>query len=286
MKRTLLSLALTASLPVALFAQESAADVAAAVAGKTSETTLLGLLQSGGWAMIPLSIMSILMFALVLVFLLTLRRGAVVTSHFMNTAEVLLKKRDDTALLAITNRHSEVVAKILQRTLDFATHNPGASYEMIREIAQTEGATRAAALQNRTTYLADIAVLSPMVGLLGTVFGIIKSFGVLTQEVSEASQTALLAGGVSEALIATGGGLVVGIVAMAFYGIFRNRVQGLISEMERATTHLLGLLAIRMSEPRRDSGGRTTRPSRQESPRGGDDSQPPRRAAVSIDDDF
>lgn len=294
MKPTLLSLLLTPLLfPAHLLAQAAeepttAADAAALVARQTSSFSLLNLVEAGGWAMIPLGIMSVLMVALVLAFAFTLRPGAIVSAHFMNTAEVLLKKRDDAALLAISNRHGELAAKVLQRTLEFATHNPTASFESIREIAQTEGASRAAALQNRITYLADIAVLSPMVGLLGTVSGMIASFRTLGSDVSEATRPVLLASGVSEALVATGGGLIVGIVAMAFYGLFRNRVQSLISELERATTHLLALLATQGGSLRAETlrPARTSRPSRDT--RGGGSGEPPtgRRSSVSVDDEF
>jgi biopolymer transport protein ExbB len=190
---------------------------------------------------------------LVLSYLFTLRRGAVVSAHFMNTADVLLKKRDYHGLLAISSRHSETVARIVQRTLDFATRNPNAEFAIVREIAETEGATQAASLQNRIVYLADIGMLSPMIGLLGTVIGIIKSFGVLaSHQTAEDSRNMLLAGGVSEALIATAGGLILGIVSMAFYALFRGRVQRLISDLEIASTHILSLLALNYHR-RRDS---------------------------------
>lgn len=231
--------------PAALLAQEdSAAHAAASAASKGSSVTLWHLFQSGGYAMLPLALMSILAVMLILGYWITLRRGAVLSNQFMNTAEVLIKKGDYAGLLAIAHRHKEAVARILHRTLDFASKNPHASFEVVREIAQTEGAAQAASMQNRVTYLADIAVLSPMVGLLGTVFGIIQSFGVLANaSTAQASRPVLLAQGVSEALVATGTGLVIGIVAMAFYGLFRNKVQSLLSELESASAHLLGLMS-------------------------------------------
>ena len=81
-------------------------------------------------------------------------------------------------------------------------------------------------------------MLSPMIGLLGTVFGIISSFGVLAAATLSQSRDVLLAGGVSEALVATATGLVLGIIAMAFYSLFRNRVQSLISDLEIASAHV------------------------------------------------
>ncbi len=146
-------------------------------------------MSSGGWAIYPLAALSVIMVMLVLTYLLTLRRGAVVSAHFMNTADVLLKKRDYHGLLAISARHSEIVARIVQRTLDFATRNPNADFTVVREIAETEGSTQAASMQQRIIYLADIGMLAPMIGLLGTVVGIIKSFGVLAnKQTAEASR--------------------------------------------------------------------------------------------------
>ena len=283
--------------PCALLAQ----DATSATAAKAAPATLWGLVQSGGLAMIPLAVMSILTVMLVLAYAITLRRGAIVSNPFMNTAEVLLKKRDYTGLLAIANRHSESVARIVHRMLDFAAKNPGAPFEVVREIAQTEGSTQAASIQNRITYLADIAVLSPMVGLLGTVFGIIRCFGDMSNAGADSSRMKMLSGGVSEALFATGAGLVIGIISMAFYGIFRNKVQSLLSELERATAHLLGLMSIQFEhgsdrhadqqEPdRTELQGQPRRDFKMEPRRRSEDRLPappaPRSPSVSVDDEF
>jgi biopolymer transport protein ExbB len=241
-------------MPAVVRAQDAVTVVQNVRASTTDVTTLWKLIESGGWAMLPLAALSVFMVAMVIVFLFTLRRGTIVTAHFMNTADVLLRKRDYHGLLAISSRHGEAVARIAQRTLDFLSRNPGASFDTIREIAQTEGTTRAASLQHRVTYLADIAMLAPMVGLLGTVFGIIRSFGVLaSKSTPESSRNLLLASGVSEALVATASGLLVGIAAMAFYAFFRGRVQSLISDLEIASAHFLGLIAANR-EPRRREG--------------------------------
>jgi len=222
--------------------------------GGMNAVTLWKLVQEGGWTMVVLGFLSVVTVMLILVYLITLRRSAILTPHYMNTADILLKKRDYLGLLAISSRHSEAVARVVQRTLDFATKNPSASFEIIREIAQTEGSSQAASLQHRTVYLADIGMLSPMIGLLGTVCGIINSFGLLgsTGE-SHVSRDVLLAGGVSQALVATASGLVLGITAMFFYSLFRNRVQSLISDLEIASAHVLGLIALNYNKKRDQS---------------------------------
>jgi biopolymer transport protein ExbB len=220
---------------------------------EAATVTLLKLIQDGGWAMIPLAVLSVVTVMLVLAYLFSLRRSAIVSPHYMNTAEVLLKKRDYLGLLAISSRHSEAVARVVQRTLDFATKNPSASYETVRDIAETEGSSQAASLQHRVTYLADIGVLAPMIGLLGTVVGIIRAFAKLGSGDATLSRDILLASGVSEALVATATGLILGIIAMGFYGLFRNRVQSLISDLEIASTHVLGLIALNYTRKRESS---------------------------------
>ena len=222
-------------------------------AADSSTMNLWKLVRSGGWAMIPLAGLSVITVMLVLVYIFTLRRGSILTPQYMNTADVLLKKRDYLGLLAISSRHSEAVARVVQRTLDFATKNPNATYETVRDIAETEGSAQAASLQNRTTYLADIGMLSPMIGLLGTVFGIINSFGLIGSGNTSQSRDVLLAGGVSEALVATASGLILGIIAMAFYSLFRNRAQSLISDLEIASAHVMGLIALNYHKKREQS---------------------------------
>jgi len=212
--------------------------------GKDSEMTLLKLVESGGWAMVPLGAMSIITVMLVLVFLATLRRSAILTPHYMNTADVLLKKRDYLGLLAISSRHPEAVARVVQRTLDFATKNPGAGFEVVKQVAESEGGAQASSFQCRVSYLADIGMLSPMVGLFGTVWGIIEAFGELGSTQMAGKRDVLIAAGVSKALIATGAGLIIGIVAFVFYAFFRNKVQRLISDLEVASAHVVGLMAL------------------------------------------
>jgi biopolymer transport protein ExbB len=213
----------------------------AAQAPGTPQATLLRLLEAGGWVMIPLVLASVLTLALVLACIFSLRRGTVVTRRFMETAEALLRKRDYLGLIAVSNRHPEAIARITSRTLDFATKNPAAPVESIREVAETEGARVASSLNHRIVYLADIATLAPMLGLLGTVVGIINSFGVLAGNPTQPRQM-LLAAGVGQALIATAVGLVIGITAMAFYSLFRGKVASMISDLESATSHILSII--------------------------------------------
>lgn len=232
---TLLSFAFAAP----LLAQTPAPE---AEAKPILSSNLWETVAAGGPAMIPLGILSVITVALILVFLVTMRRRAVVSGRYMQTADALIRKQDYLGLLAISNRHNEAVARVIQRTMDFITKNPKATFAEAREIAQTEGMRQASSLNQQVAWLADIGTIAPMLGLLGTVFGIVQSFGVIAVDAA-ATRPTLLAQGISEALIATGTGLLVGIPAMAAYSFFRGRSQAMISELEIASTHLLAQLS-------------------------------------------
>jgi biopolymer transport protein ExbB len=209
--------------------------------------TVLDAILKAGPVMVPLFLLSIFSVMLVIVYLMTIRRGAVVSSGYMATADALLRKRDYLGLLAVSNRHGEAIARVVQKMLDFTTKNPNADFQQVREIAETEGTRVAASLNNRVVYLADIGMIAPLLGLLGTVFGIIRSFGALGADLGTARYV-LLSQGISEALVNTAAGLAIGIPAMMFYAFFRGKVQRLISDLESACTHVLALLSLHYSK--------------------------------------
>lgn len=224
-------------------ATRGAAQEVVAVPTKIS---LWEIAVSGGAVMIPLAGLSVVAIMLVAAYLVTLRSGAVATRRYMQTADALLRKKDFLGLLAVSNRHNEAVAQIMRRALEFLTSNPRATLAELREIAQAEGTRFAGALNQQITYLADIGTIAPMLGLFGTVLGMIKSFSVVASDIA-ASRPTLLAQGVSEALVTTAAGLLVGIPAMVAYAYFRGRVQARISDLEAATTLLMAQLGARMS---------------------------------------
>jgi biopolymer transport protein ExbB len=224
----------------------------AAIAEKSvpavKEVNFLEILAKGGVIMYPLGLMSVITVLLIIVFLLTIRRNAIVSDRFMDQVESMIGKRDFSGLAALSHRRNECMARITQKTLDFISANPASSFDSVREIAQAEGSHQAGMLTSRITYLSDVGSIAPMVGLLGTVIGMIKAF----IEVSKGGQGVRemgLAQGVSEALIATAGGLVICIPALVFYSIFRGRVHKYTSELEAAATHFIAILQPHFQRP-------------------------------------
>lgn len=214
----------------------------AAPAKPKPAAAVLDLVAKGGFTFKILVGLSLVMVALIIFLFLTIRRGSVVSDHFMHTADSLIRKQDYLGLLAVCNRQNEAISTITQKALDFATKNPMATFDEVREVTQAEGQRQASQLYQRVTYLTDIAAVAPMVGLLGTVIGLMSEFGRISKADMQQAQMEF-AGGTAEALINTAAGLVIAIPAMIIASIYRGRVNALVSELEAAATHIMALLS-------------------------------------------
>lgn len=221
------------------FAQD--APTAVESTDSNAQSLLDYLLEGGPWLMGPLAVLSFIAVLLIIFYTFTIRQGTVVSDKFMNAADALIRKQDYLGLIAVCNRENECIARIVYKTLDFATKNPTASFDEVREVTEAEGTRQASILNNRISYLNDISRVAPMVGLFGTVIGMIEAFQSMGD--SSGVQHMELAPGVAKALVTTAGGLVVSIPSLIFYSIFRGKVQKLIAELEAAMTHIMALLA-------------------------------------------
>jgi biopolymer transport protein ExbB/TolQ len=142
-----------------------------------------------------------------------------------------------------------------EEDVEFMTKNTGVAISEVREVALAEGSRQSSMLNNRISYLSDIGSISTMLGLLGTVIGMIVTFIRISQGNVDGVQQMKVAEGVYPALITTGIGLSIGIVALLFYSIFRGKVQKYISDLESASTHLMAMLAAQQGK-RQSSGAR------------------------------
>jgi biopolymer transport protein ExbB len=235
MKKTVFAMAILASI------------MSASAQPPASETNLWQVVVSGGPVMYPLGAISVLAMMLILVYLFTIRRGAVASARYMQAAEALIRKKDYLGLLSLSSRHSESIATVMERAMEFLTQNPSATIAEAREIVQAEGLRLAGLWNQRISYLADVGSIAPMLGLLGTVLGMITSFSVVASDIAS-TRPMMLAGGVAEALVTTAAGLFIGIPTMAAYAFFRGRVQAMISDLEASSTILMAQLSSGQSD--------------------------------------
>ncbi len=206
---------------------------------KDSPPSLWDLVRSGEWPMIPLAIVSIIVVYLIVHFFISLRKQAIATPDLLRRVDNFISKQDLTGLASYVAERPEAIARILDAVLKFAYKFPKCDIESIRAIAETEGSRISAQMTQRITYLYDLGVLAPLLGLMGTVVGILRAFGTVVSATDSALRTTYLAGGISQALIATASGLIVGLTAMAAFSYFRGRVNHLISYLEGTTTRII-----------------------------------------------
>jgi biopolymer transport protein ExbB len=173
-----------------------------------------------------LSVISLMMF---LYFLLTINGSGMAPSAFVDDVnKLILSKRYDEAATLCRSHRRIFVASIVQRCLE----NAGKGHSVIMDMLDAEGRRRADILWNRISYLADISNVAPMLGLFGTVTGMIKAFFSLQTE-SASINSKLLATGVGEAMSTTMFGLMVAISSLVFYSIVKSRATQALSEAEQ-----------------------------------------------------
>ena len=222
------------------------------VAGK--KTGLAGWIIAGDIMMIPIILASIIALAIVIERFLYLRQVRLDSDTFMDKIRrILAADRIDEALSICENTPGPIPSLIRA-----GIEERGGSKEEIKEAIEEAATREMPVLERYLPALGTIANISPLLGLLGTVLGMIRSTDVLaTQGVAMASGVKAgvgLIGGISTALITTAAGLLVAIPVLVAYNYFVNKVNSLILEMEIRSTELVGLLTGKEKKGRTRSG--------------------------------
>lgn len=210
------------------------------------QLTFFEMVKSAEWVLIPIALLSFAIVGIIIYNFFFLRRRTIASAAFISLAERLLNDKNVEAMLELCSKSDQYCAVVLHKVILFARDNPRTDVANLLRIAESEGSALSARLNVPTQLLMDLGVLSPMVGLLGTVYGILKSFGTLASDATP-MKTMLLAGGVSQALIATAMGLLIGLLAMAFYAFFRARVQVLLGYFDQSLAPLLAKTLDRLA---------------------------------------
>jgi biopolymer transport protein ExbB len=238
-KRWILMAAITCLAALAADAQTNSAFAQVAQAVSTRDMSMKEIFDKGGMLMYFLSALSVIGLAFIIYFIIILRREQLMPARFVAGLTALLREGKLTEARAACHANSSAIATVMEAALDYAIRSGGKPDSgMLREVIEGEGARQATLMQNQTQYLNDIAVIAPMIGLLGTVWGMLKAFNVVALDMARAKPLEL-AGGVSLSLITTCAGLIVAIPAMAGYFLFRNRAAKLVAELEVVNAKLV-----------------------------------------------
>ncbi len=188
---------------------------------------MLELLAKGGIIMIPIGLCSVAAMAIIIERFWALRRSRVIPRDAVNQIETWVKKREIAKAMDACRARDSSYAKILLSGLSRA----GQDRRDIKEAVEEAGRQEVVHLERYLTMLGTIAAVTPLLGLLGTVLGMIKVFSIISTV--GVGDPGVLASGIGEALITTAAGLSVAIPALAFHRFFNRVVDRHIVELER-----------------------------------------------------
>jgi len=205
---------------------------------------MLQILIKGGWIMVPLGLCSVIALAIIIEKFITLGAIERKSDRFISTMQEILKSNDDdnkkiNRIIALCEMTPSPLAHILQAGIK----KKGREKTEIKEAIQDAGSSEVPYLERHLRILGTIITVSPLLGLLGTVMGMIKAFNVIS--VQGVGQPGALAGGIAEALITTAVGLSIAIPSLVFYNYFTHRTDRLIRKLENASTDFLESLLRR-----------------------------------------
>ena len=220
-------------------AAPAASDAAAAQVPVPSRSFLAYIAKACGWFWGPAFLLvSFILVALIMMNLLQVRRDVLLPSQFVEEFEQKLNAKDFQGAYEFARGDESFVGRVLAAGMGRLSRGYPEAVEGMQEAGEDENM----ALEHRLSYVALIGTIAPMMGLMGTVQGMIASFDVIAQSVV-APKPSQLADGISTALVTTLIGLFLAIPAMVFHGILKNRIQRLVLEIGMVSEGLMGRFA-------------------------------------------
>jgi len=197
----------------------------------------------GGLVMIPIILCGALTIAIIVEKFFSFKNAEIDTEKFLKQLEGILKRRKIKEAIEFCDRYSQPIPRIIRAGLLKSDR----SREEIKETIDDAASYEIPQIEKYLGILATIATISPLLGLLGTVTGLIKGFMVI-EALGGLVNPGDLARGMWEALVTTVSGLVVAIPAYLAYNYFVSRVNNLVLQMEKSATSVLDIFLLLKSE--------------------------------------
>lgn len=203
-------------------------------------------MTKGGPIMWPILLCSVVAFTIVIERLISLKKAQIDTKEFMEQISRLLKRNKVMEAIELCERTSGPIASILKAGI-LKHDRPRAE---IREAIEDASIHEVPRLERNLPVLATVAHVAPLLGLLGTVTGMVSAFQVIATKASAVNPVnpGDLAGGIWEALLTTVFGLCVAIPTFVAFNYLVSRVDGFVLDMERSATDLLNILGEKRDE--------------------------------------
>ena len=195
------------------------------------------MIREGGPLRYLILLCSVIAFAVIIERIITLNRAKINVSAFMDKIIDAIRRNRIMAAIEMCDRTSSPVASIIRAGL----LKQSASRQEIKEAMEEAALIEVPKLEKNLNILATLAHVTPLIGLLGTVTGMIQAFQVIQEKAGALSPVSPgdLAGGIWEALTTTVGGLSVAIPTLVAYNFLVTKVDGFVISMERASTELV-----------------------------------------------
>jgi len=228
-----------AAAPVADAPATPAADAGTVAPQVQSRSFLAYIARALGWFWGPAFLLvSFILVALIMMNLLQVRRDVLLPTQFVEEFEQKLNAKDFQGAYEFARSDESFVARVLAAGMGRLSRG----YEEAVEGMQEAGEDENMALEHRLSYVALIGTVAPMMGLMGTVQGMISSFDKIAMS-AVSPKPSELADGISTALVTTLIGLLLAIPAMVFHSILKNRIQRLVLEIGMVSEGLMGRFA-------------------------------------------
>lgn len=205
--------------------------------GGQESTTLWQLLKSGGWSMLVLGAMSIVALALIVFDFMTLKPEVKVPQRFFEDLVERIESGDLKSAQQFCRRNDNILASIAIAGLD----RTAKGRVIVREAMENAGRKEVSKLWQNISYLGDIATIAPLMGLLGTVLGMIQAFNVISYA-GASLKPIMLVGGISKALVTTAAGLIIAVPVLSVYAYFRGIVQEISNRVEMYSTDIMKMI--------------------------------------------
>jgi biopolymer transport protein ExbB len=197
------------------------------------------MILAGRYMMIPIGVASLVGLAVIIERFILLNRNRIVVPEIAEAVETLSASEDLKVAYAIIERRPGPFANIVRAGLDHADND----WTIIRDVLQEAGRQEAMRLTRRLGVLETVAAASPLLGLLGTVLGMIRVFATISA--AGLGNAATLSSGISEAMVTTAAGLIIGIPALVAYNGLNGRADRIIFELEFYASKVLDTLRRR-----------------------------------------
>lgn len=195
------------------------------------------LIETGGWAMYPLLLCSVASLSVVIERAWVLARAARAARRFHRSVSEALAEGAAADALAIIRRDGSLLGGVYRALATQAESEEGARVRL----AEQRHTAAVRELKRHLWLVGTIGSLAPFVGLFGTVLGIVRAFESMA--VTGSGGFAVVAAGISEALVATAAGLAIGVVSIFFYNAFQVRIANLAAEWRECTAEIAARLS-------------------------------------------